>query len=647
MCGPTVYDYSHLGHARTYVGFDIVRRVLEDYFQFNINYVVNVTDIDDKIIKKANLELAWKVLSWAQEANVSDPYVEEALKILEKDKASKVKEEQLTTAQLNDIIVKLKLVSGDRFTEEQHKSFADTNSVSRKFEALFWEDMKQLNVKLPTTITRVTEYVPEVVAYIQKIIDNGYAYESNGSVYFDVQSYKLKNHNYGKLEPWSTQQVDKLLDAEGEWNLQNIANCTTEKRNPFDFALWKTSRPGEPSWESPWGLGRPGWHIECSAMASELLGDRIDFHSGGIDLKFPHHDNELAQSEGHFDHDQWINYFLHTGHLHIDGRSMSKSQKNFITIRESLEWFSPNQMRILFLRKQFNESMDYSKSSMDEAKAVERLFANFFLNVKAFLRDQTNSMPQFWRKEDKELYKELEDVREKTHEALLDNINTKVVIDLIIDLIAKCNIYMKEVKEPRAPLLLQISQYITRIFRAFGLIDANSFGFNVGEEENGEKFGQLLDIFCSFRDEIRNNARSRKDSEALKSCDKVRDESLPNLGVRLEDSSNQTVWKLEDPQVLKTEIQRKILEAQQKEEAKRKLEEAKLKKQQEKFEKSKIPPNELFITSNEYSQLDENGIPTHDTSGELLSKSNRKKLEKLWNAQKKLHEEYLKSTQSK
>jgi cysteinyl-tRNA synthetase len=206
--------------------------------------------------------------------------------------------------------------------------------------------MRRLNVRDPTILTRATEYVPEIIDFVQGIIDRGLAYvtEGNGGVqggkdvWFDVAKFdggeekgnsdntKSWNRTYAKLQPWS--KTDLSLLAEGEGSL----TTTTGKRSKSDFALWKSSKPGEPFWNSPWGFGRPGWHIECSAMASQIFGDRLDVHSGGVDLMFPHHDNEIAQSEARHGCRQWVNYFWHTGHLHIQGLKMSKSLKNFITI---------------------------------------------------------------------------------------------------------------------------------------------------------------------------------------------------------------------------------------------------------------------------------------------------------------------------
>ncbi|KAL8441893.1 hypothetical protein Emag_006815 [Eimeria magna] len=235
-CGPTVYDAAHMGHARTYVAFDVIRRILSDYFGYDVNMVMNITDIDDKIIARS------------QEQGVN--YLE----------------------------------------------------LARHWEAEFFKDMQALNVQLPSVVTRVSEYVPQVLQLIEEIVDNGFAYESQGSVYFDTQRFGSdKLHTYGRMEPGSVADQSRVLEGEGALGL-----VSSEKRHPCDFALWKKAKPDEPSWESKWGPGRPGWHIECSAMASSILPFPLDIHSGGIDLRFPHHDNELAQSEAAKNKPQWL-----------------------------------------------------------------------------------------------------------------------------------------------------------------------------------------------------------------------------------------------------------------------------------------------------------------------------------------------------
>ena len=311
-----------MGHARTYVSFDIIKRIMVDYFGMNVKLVMNITDIDDKIIRKA---------------------IEQKV---------------------------------------------DFKEISLKYETEFLEDMRRLNVALPDSITRVSEFVHEIVAFIETIINNGYAYESNGSVYFDVKKYSAEpNHTYAKLEPTSVNSKEKM--AEGEGVLTNAE--TTEKRDAADFALWKKSKEGEPKWPSPWGEGRPGWHIECSAMAASIFKKYpIDIHTGGVDLRFPHHDNEIAQSEAYYKCDNWINNFWHTGHLHIQGKKMSKSLKNFLTIKQILEDFNPRQVRFLFLIHTWSTLMNYSTDkSLPEAVSKERKFTEFFRTVKACIRNSS------------------------------------------------------------------------------------------------------------------------------------------------------------------------------------------------------------------------------------------------------------------
>lgn len=237
------------------------------------------------------------------------------------------------------------------------------------------EDVRALNCLDPDEITRVTEYGPQIVKFVEKIQSNQYAYQtSDGSVYFDINAFEKDKNNYARLQPWS--RNDAALQADGEGALTRE---TSEKRSAADFALWKTSKPGEPSWPSPWGSGRPGWHIECSAMASDRLGGHIDIHSGGVDLAFPHHDNELAQSEAYWldksegHQHQWVNYFLHMGHLSIAGSKMSKSLKNFTTIRDALDrrdW-TPRGLRIVFLLGGWKEGIEITDDLIKEGSSWE------------------------------------------------------------------------------------------------------------------------------------------------------------------------------------------------------------------------------------------------------------------------------------
>ena len=265
VCGPTVYNYIHLGNARPIVVFDTLARYFK-YKGMEINYVQNFTDVDDKIINKSM--------------------------------------EEKTSA----------------------------SEVSEKYIKYFFEDIKRLNILDSVKRPKVTENMTEIIDIIQKLIDNGFAYEKDGNVYFEVKKYK----DYGKL---SNQKIEEL-------ELRARIDVSKIKKNPVDFALWKKKKDGELFWESPWGQGRPGWHIECSAMAKKYLGDTFDIHGGGQDLVFPHHENEIAQSKCAY-HGNFANYWLHNGFIQINGDKMSKSLGNFFLLREILEKFSGNVVRVI------------------------------------------------------------------------------------------------------------------------------------------------------------------------------------------------------------------------------------------------------------------------------------------------------------
>lgn len=294
VCGPTVYDYSHIGHARSVVVFDVIARYLKAA-GFDLTYVRNFTDVDDKIIKRAG------------ELN-QDP-----------------------------------------------AELADT------FIQAFHKDMDALNVARADVEPRVTEYIEQIVHLVSRLIEKGHAYQTDGDVYFSVDTFE----GYGKLSG------RKLEDMEAGARIQ----VDERKKNPFDFALWKAAKPGEPSWDSPWGKGRPGWHIECSAMGSELLGQTFDIHGGGKDLIFPHHENEIAQSEAAFDK-PFAKYWIHNGFVNIDQEKMSKSLGNFLMIRDVIQAYHPEAIRLFLLSSQYRSPIDFSDRAMDEASArTDRIYA--------------------------------------------------------------------------------------------------------------------------------------------------------------------------------------------------------------------------------------------------------------------------------
>eukprot|EP01138_Halocafeteria_seosinensis_P003719 gb/GECG01003802.1/.p1 GENE.gb/GECG01003802.1/~~gb/GECG01003802.1/.p1 ORF type:complete len:689 (+),score=112.91 gb/GECG01003802.1/:1-2067(+) len=588
ICGPTVYDSAHMGHARTYLTFDIVRRILRDYFGYDVLLVMNITDIDDKIIMRAN---------------------------------------------------------------ERNIAF---HEISRHFEQEFWQDMEKLGVTEPDAVTRISEYIPECIDFINKIIEAGYAYESNGSVYFDVEQYQASpDHTYGKLVPENVGDVEAT--EEGEGALSSNAG-KKDKKNQCDFALWKASKEGEPSWESPWGSGRPGWHIECSVMASDSLKDftgdgTMDIHSGGIDLRFPHHDNEIAQSEACLGCKQWVNYFLHAGHLHIEGQKMAKSLKNFVRINDALSRFTSSQIRLLFLGKKYNAPMEYSENAMSAAVDEEKKFREFFNNVKAFLRELSGKERQMkWGSYEKELMKHTMQAKRSVRSALLNDFDTPEAMRVLRELVGHVNRYMAEADKPVSNVVRNAAEYVTYMFQIFGLIDPiPSIGYSLGHNEGGVNREDVatpyLNVLTEFRGEVRAKASEGDSKGILKLCDEVRDSSLPEIGVRLEDGAlgDAGRWKLEDPEVLRREREEKLRIQQEKEEQKRRQKELENQRQAELDARKQIPPEQYFRQMKDeegnplYSQFDEDGIPTHDASGTPLAKNTLKKLKKEYQKQSKLY----------
>ena len=408
--------------------------------------------------------------------------------------------------------------------------------------------MARLNILPAHILTRVSEYVPEIVQFIETIIKNGYAYESNSSVYFDTLKFH-KQHAYAKLEPERMGDLTAL--SEGEGALTAETSATKEKRNDCDFVLWKKGKTGEPVWQSPWGAGRPGWHIECSVMASAVLGRHFDIHTGGIDLKFPHHDNEIAQSEAHYDSDMWVNYFLHSGHLTIAGCKMSKSLKNFVTIQQALEKYSARQIRLLFLLHSWSSTLDYSDHGMEKALSYEKMLNEFFLNVKPHLRSMKplNHSSAYVKvlEHDLTLNERFSTGKKQVHLALCDSIDTPAALEHIRQLISATNIYMNAAGSTINALLLRnIAVYITRMLEIFGLnSSASAIDQNIGfarahDAENSSVNVEdiampYVEQFALFRDAVRTQAIAVKDKEILTLCDHVRNEVLPELGVRLED----------------------------------------------------------------------------------------------------------------
>jgi cysteinyl-tRNA synthetase len=393
-------------------------------------------------------------------------------------------------------------------------------------------------------------------------------------------------------------------------------------------------------------------------MASTVLGSKIDIHAGGVDLRFPHHSNEIAQAEAYHLCDQWVNYFLHSGHLHIDGRKMSKSLKNFTTIRDCLKRFNARQLRLLFLGHRYDAPMHFSDDLMSESVNLDRTFIDFFGNLKAVLRECAKRHPQTERKRPSlaaaKLLAELETKQGAVHMTLADNFDTQTALNEIIQLVSATNVYMSCTETLNTMVLMSVGRYLTRMFRVFGLssMDSTQIGYgDVGAEGAGSReavLSPVLDAFTGFRDSVRGICRTENNAtgrQILDLSDKVRDQILPPLGVRLEDRGDESSkWKLEDRETLMLEIARKEKDEKDRAEEKERLRSLRIAKEEEELRRGKLSPHDLFRSGEHvgrYSAFDDTGFPTSDVDGNPVTKSRRKVLEKEFGRQEKLHAKYL------
>ena len=438
VCGPTVYNFFHIGNARTFLVFDTVRRYFE-YRGYKVRFIQNFTDIDDKMIKKAN-------------------------------------EEGVT---VKDI--------ADRYIKE------------------YYTDADKLNLKRATVNPRATEHMDEIISFIKDLIDKGYAYEVDGDVYFETRKFK----GYGKL---SHQSIDDL-EAGARIDVDE------RKKDPMDFALWKTQKVGEPAWKSPWGMGRPGWHIECSTMASSLLGETIDIHGGGADLIFPHHENEIAQSEARSGK-QFSRYWMHAAYLNIDNQKMSKSLNNFFTTREILEKYDADVVRLFMLSGHYRNPINFSLDLMEQAKSGIERMKNSLTNLKYIVE---NGEDRELTAEEKEISLRLNAYKDKFIEVMDDDFNTADGISVIFDLIRDANTNINEASPKK--LAQNAIELIYDLLSPLGILQ------NTDEDGLDEKIEKMI--------EDRQRAREEKN---FKEADRIRDE-LKAMGIILEDTAKGVRWK--------------------------------------------------------------------------------------------------------
>lgn len=438
-CGPTVYDYFHIGNARPFIVFDCLRRYLE-YRGYKVKFVQNFTDIDDKMINRAN-------------------------------------KEGITVKEL-----------GERFIEE------------------YFKDAESLGIQKATVHPKATENIDAIIDVIKKLEEKGYAYSVNGNVYFATKNFK----EYGKLsgQPMEELEAGARIDV------------NDEKRDAMDFALWKNQKPGEPAWESPWGMGRPGWHIECSAMVNKYLGETIDIHSGGVDLVFPHHENEVAQSEA-ANGKPFANYWMHNGYINIDNKKMSKSLGNFFTVRDISAKYDYEVIRYFMLSAHYRNPINFSDALMESAKSSVNRVYTCIESLEFMLK---NSEDRELSEKEQAYCERLDALKQKYVDAMDDDLNTADAISVIFDITYEANTSLSNEEKHAAAAITKTLGLIRELGGVLGLFT---------REKSDALDSEIEDLI-----QQRENARKAKD---FKTADEIRDK-LKEMNIVLKDTPMGVQW---------------------------------------------------------------------------------------------------------
>lgn len=452
LCGPTVYDYFHIGNARPFIIYDVFRRFLQ-YSGYDVNFVVNVTDVDDKIIRRA---------------------------------------------------------------QNENRS---ANEVADEFTKAYFNDLELLRVRPPDLSPKATEHIDDMIALIANLLDKGIAYVLDGDVYYSVEKFK----QYGQL---SGKNIEDLYAGAR-------VEVDERKENPLDFALWKAAKENEPAWDSPWGKGRPGWHLECSAMSMKYLGKNFDIHAGGEDLIFPHHENEIAQSCGSGDA-KFAKYWLHNGFLNIRGEKMSKSIGNVLTVREILKVYRPEVLRLFFLQKHYRSPINYSKEILEDTHRGWERLQNLYDELTRIEVSPTSDLELNSVTQDETDFKELLDrVSKDFVEAMEDDFNTAQAIGKVFELVKESNRIISEgnITENKKVLLRDAKNFLEEMNSLFSLLEKSTDDLTSNQDE----LAKVLDLIVDIRDELRKH-------KLWDLSDKIRDE-LTTIGYVIEDRSEKSIWK--------------------------------------------------------------------------------------------------------